>query len=229
MGRGLAKFVIAAFVLVSALTACGGGGSSSGSGVAAKSPDEIVAATQNAVANASSVHVAGSIISGGVPLKLDLRLASGQGAAGEIAQNGASFRIIAINDSVYIKGSPGFWRRFGGAVASRLLDGKWLKAPLSGQFGSFAPLTDMQIFFSRLLSGHGALVKGATKSVNGQQAIGLTDTTKGGTLYVATSGKPYPVELTKQGAEGGKITFDRFNEPISLTAPSNVLDVSHLG
>ena len=58
--------------------------------------------------------------------------------------------------------------------------------------------------------------------------VGLTDQTQGGTLYVATSGKPYPVKLAKGGAGGGTLTFDRWNQPVSITPPANAIDLAQL-
>jgi hypothetical protein len=82
---------------------------------------------------------------------------------------------------------------------------------------------------AHLLLSHGTLSKGATTTVEGQQAVALTDKTQGGTLYVATTGKPYPVEIKHGGSSGGKIVFDRFNQPVTLTPPANAIDLSKLG
>ena len=87
---------------------------------------------------------------------------------------------------------------------------------------------DVQKLFNQLLSSHGKLAKGKTTTIHGQQAIAVSDTTNGGTLYVATTGKPYPLEISKTGSSGGQITFDHFNQPVSLTPPANAIDISQL-
>ena len=48
--------------------------------------------------------------------------------------------------------------------AAQLFNGKWLKAPASGQFASLAALTNLNELFNKLLSSHGTLTKGATTS-----------------------------------------------------------------
>jgi hypothetical protein len=58
--------------------------------------------------------------------------------------------------------------------------------------------------------------------------VAVIDTTKGGTLYVATTGPPYPVQVSKKGSDGGRIVFDRYNQSATLTAPVNAIDVSKL-
>ena len=116
----------------------------------------------------------------------------------------------------------------GALPAAQLLSGKWLKAPASGQLSSLATLTDVQKLFSQLLSSHGKLAKGKTTTVRGQQVVAVNDTTNGGTLYVATTGKPYPIEISKTGSSGGQLVFDHFNQPVTLTAPAGAIDISKL-
>ena len=221
-----AASAVFAMVLATAIAACGGG--STDNGVASKSPDAIVSAATSAVAGVSSVHVSGSITSGGVPITLDLNLVSGKGGQGSMAENGLSFQIVTLGQEVYINASPAFWRHYAGNAAAQLLEGKWLKGPATGQFASLASLTNLQEFFNKLLSNHETLEKGATSTVNGQKVVAVNDTTNGGTLYVATAGKPYPVEIVKSGSPAAQIDFDRFNQSVSLTAPPNAIDVSQL-
>jgi hypothetical protein len=44
-------------------------------------------------------------------------------------------------------------------------------------------------------------------------------------LYVAATGKPYPVRVVRTGSEAGQLTFDRFNQPVDLSAPTNTVDL----
>jgi hypothetical protein len=211
-----------------ALAGCGGGGSSSNS-VASKSAQDILKQSQQAADAATSVHVSGKLSSSGTPIKLDLNLVAGKGARGEISQNGISFKLILVGNTAYISGSPSFYRSLGGSAAAQLFDGKWLKASAtSGDFASFGQLGDMRKLIDSTLSGHTSVKKGATSSVGAQQAIAITDTAKGGTLYVATTGQPYPLQISKTGSESGTITFDNWNKAISIAAPANAVDLSEL-
>jgi hypothetical protein len=225
------SFLLAAVAAV-AISACGGSSSSSSSstnGVASKSPQDILAAATSAINGVSTVHVSGSVTSGGSPIKLNLDLVSGKGARGQMSQNGMSFRLVTDGKSVYINAGTQFWRQIGGNAAAQLLQGKWLKAPAnSGDFASLASLTNLHKLLSALLTNHGQLAKGATSTVNGQKVVAINDTSNHGTLYVATTGKAYPVQVSKSGTNGGSITFDRFNESVSVTPPSNAIDISSL-
>ena len=223
----LASAIVSALMLL-AVAACGSSGSGSSNGIASKSPDQIVAAATNAVSNVSSVHVAGAVPNANQPITLDLSLVNGKGGKGSMSESGLSFQIVALGQEVYINGSSSFWTKFGGAPAAQLLSGKWLKAPATGQLASLATLTNGHKLFGQLLSSHGKLEKGKATTIQGQPAIPITDATNGGTLYVATTGKPYPIEIVKSGSGGGHIVFDRFNQPVSLTAPAKAIDISQL-
>ncbi len=84
---------------------------------------------------------------------------------------------------------------------------------------------------SLLLRGAGPLTKGATTTIGGQQAIELkeTGTPYTGSIYIATAGKPYPILIVKHGQETGQTTFSGWNQPITLSAPANAIELSKLG
>jgi hypothetical protein len=227
--RSLAVVPLLVLLALAALVTGCGGSSSSGNGVADKSPAEILTATKTATDGAASVHVAGSIVSGASPITLDMQLLAGKGGRGQLSENGLTFELIQVGGTVYIKGSPAFYKHIGGAAAAQLLQGKWLKAPSSdADFASLSQLTDLRELVDQTLANHGTLKKTGTTTVNGQKVVGITDTTKGGTLYIAATGKPYPIQISKTGSGGGKITFDRWNKSVTLAAPANAIDVAQL-
>ena len=228
--RSLASPALAA-LLVAALAGCGGSSSSSssGNGIADKSPAEILAATKVASDAATTVHVSGSIVSNGSPITLDMNLLAGKGGRGQLSESGLAFELIQVGQTVYIKGSAAFYKHIGGTAAAQLLEGKWLKAPASdADFASLSQLTDLRQLVDQTLANHGTLTKAGTSTVAGQKVVGVTDKTKGGTLYIAATGQPYPVEISKAGSGGGKINFDRWNKTVTLAAPANAIDVTQL-
>jgi hypothetical protein len=202
---------------------------SSGNGVASKTPARIVALAKAAAAGAASVHVAGSIVSQGKPISLNMELLARQGGKGRIALDGLSFRLIDVDRAVYVKGSTAFYSRFAGSTAARVLRGKWLKGSAkTGALASLASLADLRKLLDGTLAGHGALSRGASASIDGQKAVGVTDAAGDGTLYVAATGTPYPLEIVKAGPSGGRIVFDRWNQPVSLAVPTNAINVEQL-
>jgi len=216
-------------VLALCVVAIAGCGGASSNGVASKSPDEIVAAAKSAASGAKTMHLAGTFVAERAPLSLDLHLVNGKGARGTITEHGLAFQLIETEGEVYIYGSQAFYEHFGGKAAAQLFKGKWLKAPTnSGEFSSLSSLTEMSALLETLLSSHGTLQHAGTTTINGQPAVGVSESAKGGTLYVASTGKPYPVAVVKGGSGGGRIDFDEWNAPVSLTPPANAIDISQL-
>jgi hypothetical protein len=216
--------IAAPLAAVALLAGCGSSGGAKSNGEAAKTGDQIIADAQAAALDATSVHVFGSA---GTALVVNLHLVSGKGGEGRMTANGLTFDIIRIGGFAYFKGDAAFWRQFGGAAAATLFKGRWLKEPAtSGRLASLTPLTDISKLFTAILSTHGTLAVGKETTIDGQPAIAIVDKTKGGTLYVATTGKPYPVALRKSGS--GAITFDEWDKPVTLDVPKGAVDISQL-
>jgi hypothetical protein len=222
--RSRAVIVAISAALAAVIAGCGG---ASNNGVAAKSPHAILAAATNAISGVKSVHVSGSVVNNGSPITLDLNLTAGKGGSGRMSENGLSFQVIVVNHAVYINGSDSFWRHFGGSAAAQLFHGKWLRGPTTGQLASVAALADLQALFNKLLSHQGTLTKGATSTVDGQKVVAVRDSS-GGTLYVATTGNPYPIEVSKSGSVGGRVIFDRYSQAVSASPPAKSIDITKL-
>lgn len=224
---------VLALVLTAVLLAgCGGGKkSSSSNSEASKSPTQVLADAKAAATKAKTVHVAGSIVSGGTPIKLDLSMVRGQGAKGSMSTNGLSFNLVRLGDTLYIQGTDEFYKHFAGAAVAQLLHGKWLKASATqGQLKSLAPLTNINALFSGISTHHGKLVNEGAKTYNGQKVVEIRDTSDNSKLYVAATGKAYPVAIVGgKKNESGTVTFGDWNAGVSLSAPKNALDLSQLG
>ena len=185
----LAMLLVALAALALALAGCGG--SSSGNGIESKSPQEILEATKAAASTATSVHIQGTIVTGGKPISLDMELLRGKGGKGTISQEGFTIQIVQTGGAVYINGSAAFYKHVSGSAAAALLQGKWLKAPAnSGELASLAELTNLGKLIDTALAGHGSVTKGGTTTVEGQKAVELKDATKGGALFVAATASP---------------------------------------
>jgi hypothetical protein len=201
------------------------GASGPSNGVASKPATQIVAAASRAIETAHSVHVVGSIVDNGIEVHLDLHLSRGHGGQGRVSENGLGFRLISTGRLLYIQGSSAFWAHFGGARAAKVFHGKWLKAPDAGQFGTLGHLATTRGLVAELLSRHGKLSRAGRTTVGGHPAVGLVDRTQGGTLFVSTTGPPYPLEIVKHGANGGYVRFTDFNQPVTITPPAKSISL----
>jgi hypothetical protein len=225
---------VAALVAAAAVAACGSssGGSSSTSsasnGVASKSPAQILASAVAAAQSAGSVHVAGTIHEQGT-LGLDLDLVTGKGAAGTISQGAPKFKLIVSGGDFYFQGNRAFWLKAAHSQAAvQLLLGKWIREPsAASQSASIAHLTSIKSLMDALVKSHGTLSKGATTTIAGQPAIALNDS-NGGRLYVATTGKPYPLKLIGKRTARGEVTFTQYGHTFTIVAPKHSINAAQL-
>jgi hypothetical protein len=213
------------------LAGCGGSGggkSASPNGEASKPAVQVLADATKAATNASSFHVSGHVSSGSTPISLDLTIAKGKGAKGSMSASGASFDLVEAGNTLYVKGSDAFYKQFGGAAAAQLLHGKWIKgSATTGRLASLGMLTNTQALFQQVTKNHGRLVNKGETTYAGQKVVEIKKASNGDTLYVAATGTAYPVALVGgKGNEGSTVTFDRWNESVSISAPSNALDIS---
>ena len=197
---------------------------------AATMPNQWVTRATAAARSAHSVHVvAAGIPSGSSTISFDLHIVSGHGGYGTIGVGKQRIDLIRSGKSAYFRADAAFWRRYGGAAAARLFAGRWVKLPISNKdFASFIELTNISQFFTGILSSHGKLARGGTKTIDGRPAVGIVDKSKsGGTLWIASTGKPFPLELLPPTGPG-VVRFEAWNTPMHVPAPKNPIDLSKL-
>jgi hypothetical protein len=227
LARGRAVLLGAIFALLVAQVSAGCG--SSDNGVASKSAPQILAAARSAAQKASSVHVLASTkITHGGSLSLDASLSKDQAHA-HSSFLGLSFEVIRKGNTLYLKGNPLFNARLEATMGIKVPSGVWLKGS-DGRLAQIGSFTDISKELPLILSGSGKVTKGQKTEINGQPAIILKETRKlyTGTLYVATTGEPYPLKLSKTGRETGQTTFTGWNDPVTVTAPANAVELSGL-
>jgi len=226
MLAAMARRLMVATLMVLAVAGCGGGSSSNGE--AGKTAEQVVADAQSAATNASLVHVTGQGTANGAPLKIDLWIGDAKGK-GHLEESGLGFDVVRLGDVIYIKGSAAFLTKFAGAGAAALLHDKWLKgSATTGQLASLASLTDKKQFFKGVLSQHGKIENKGENDYKGQKAVEIRDTTQGGSLFVAATGKPYPIAL-KGGTQQGDIRFSEWDGSETIEAPKDAVDLASLG
>jgi len=225
--RRLTLLCAAAVLLAAAQVAAA---SAETSPLAGKTGGAILTATQRAAVSAQSVHVHGSLTSGGDSIRVDLHLIAGKGGAGRLTLNGGTVEIVRIGGTVYFRAGAQFWKQNGDADVARLLGGKWVKAPATTSgFDSLTSLTDIRKFFNGLLGSHGKLETGDERHLGAVSVIAVNDLDEGGTLFVAAYGPAYPMKIQGAKDSPGAITFSAWNEPYPIQAPPNPIDFAGLG
>ncbi len=229
-----------------ALTGCGGDSTSAASstpatattaaadnGVGALTATEILKKAADAAAKADSVTLKGEITQGGETVGLNLAVAR-DAADGTITIKGVDVQLRLVGDTIFMKAQKEFWAALGsqGDAVSSLVADKWFSVPLDSNkdasglsmFGQFA---DKDGLFQSLLTPTGAVTVKGTSEVNGQPVVLLSS--KKGTLAVATTGEPYPIQLKGSGTDGtGTIDFINWNGPVNAVKPADVVDLDAL-
>jgi hypothetical protein len=222
------RLTLAACLAGFAVLAAGAGSSvaAAPNGIDAKTPTQILAAAKTAADNASTVHVDGTVHDTGGLISLNLRLVNSKVCVGRISTNGAGVSLVRVGDRLYLKADAEFLQQNGGSAAVGILAGRWFTVSTTVRdFKSLAPLTDLDLLVKTILGSHAKLELGAPTRIGGQPAIALVDSTDGGTLYIAASGEPYPLEL--KGPKGqGAIRFEGWNAAVTVSPPRNSLDFS---
>jgi ABC-type cobalamin/Fe3+-siderophores transport system ATPase subunit len=212
-------------VFTAVLAGCG----SSDNGVAAKSASEILTASKTAASNANSVQIIGKNGAGRASLALNMYLANNS-AHGQIDLFGLSFEVIRTGDTLYVKGNPTFANRLSTTTGLHIPPNTWLKGSThNGALAQLGGLTEPHNELARILSTLDPPQKGARVRINGQPTIELKQTKPDtSTLYIATTGQPYPLQIIKHGQETGKTTFTNWNQHITITPPPNPIDITQL-
>lgn len=199
-------------------------------GVAALEPDAIVDKAVAALGSAKSFSLKGNINTEGQKFGLDLK-ASGDDLLGTLTLNGAKVELLRVAGEAYIRPDEELWKQYGGkagATMSQLMGDRWAKlSAKNSDFEDFFKIADP----AELLKPDGKLSKGDTKTINGVPAIGIAESgSDGGTLYVATTGEPYPLQLAGPAGEG-ELNFGDYGatfDEIKAPAAEDVIDLDKL-
>ncbi|MER7536159.1 hypothetical protein ABTX77_15435 [Streptomyces sp. NPDC097704] len=105
------------------------------------------------------------------------------------------------------------------------MKGRWVKSPVSDPDSKdMLALCDLKKLLGDFDPGASGIVKGAETTVDGQEALTLTESDGDGessTVYVATEGTPYLLKIvTKGGDEPGTITFSKYGKPVEAKVPA---------
>jgi hypothetical protein len=188
-------------------------------GISDQTADDILANAKSALQGAGAVRIKGTSGRGAERLDIDMRYA-GASAQGTISVAGQPIEMRRIGQTVYVKGSREFWTGRVPTAATELPTGTWLKSPVTGsRLAELSSLTDLSEAADGILEPDGAVTKGERKTVAGK-------------LYVAMTGKPYPLLIVPTDPkDSGQIAFSEFGTRVTVSPPPAelVIDVSKLG
>jgi len=211
---------------------------------------------QQAIASLSSVksvHLKGEGSEGADTFSIDMQFANGKGATGSIGISGATMKIVAVGDSTYIQADPKAFSALSGgqipADALQMIAGKWLKfsaadaASSDNPLGGFgADFSDLKSFAQQFAPTGSISLEPGTKTINGKTAVGIIDAGDSNEdqsiLYVEKDGDHLPLQIVpgpkasagtgSSGPSTGTINFTDYNKPVTITEPTDAIDISQL-
>ncbi|WP_412076821.1 hypothetical protein ACLF6K_16850 [Streptomyces xanthophaeus] len=199
-------------------TGCGGKDPDEGTnGVGKLSADKIEEKARTAATEADSVHLSGTLVSGGKTFTLDMRLKS-DGGSGEVKSQEDTFQLLRVGEQLYLKASAAFW---GQSESAGKLGDKYVKVPEGDpSYKQFRGFTDMDVLLDGLLGLDGKLTKGAAYTKVGHtRAVQVTaDAGKGGKLSVSLEGTPYPLLMERAGG-AGRVELAEWGQSFQLAPP----------
>jgi hypothetical protein len=216
--------VLAMIAAGATCAACGGGG---GNGIGSKSPTAVL---QTAVANlraATSVTIVGDITQGSQSTAINGIFYSDGNFDGTVTIGGQLVKLIKIGGTDYINGPAPFWQSnsASASLATRLAN-RWISLPDSQ--GGIANSLSIDAMATSISQNQGTLKAGTTGTIDGQAAYSITSS-KGGTLWVDSTGTAYPIELIgASGGNSGNLTFSAWNASSTPSAPTGAVPASDI-
>ena len=190
-----------------------------GNGIVALGADEILQRARAALTAAKSFRVEGTMVKDDETSELDFRI-NGPDFAGTMSMGPLKVELLAVGGGKYMRANEQFFvSTMGeqqGRTVGKALSTRWI----SGSDGdpSFTSLFTMGTV-DEILSVSGTAAKGEEKVVDGVPAIGLTDSGEPGTtLYIATTGEPYPLRMT--GPNGVGLVYSGIGAVTDIQPPA---------
>jgi hypothetical protein len=179
-----------------------------------------------ALRSAGSVHLKGSGLLDGAPVKINLRF-DGSSAAGTVVTGGVRIAITRIGDEFYLKADQAALKQLGASSDARRVGAdRWLK--LGRQQVTTLDGLSLAKLAGQLTANDSPLERDvAQATIDGKQVVVLSRK-DGAKLYVANTGIAYPLRGQTTGRDAGRLEFTEYGAHFHITAPDHALDVGKL-
>jgi hypothetical protein len=201
------------------LTACGS------SPLEGKNGTEVADLAADALEEAGSVRLSGSMTQDGQKTEIDMHL-QGDDATGTITVQGTEIELISVDGDVYLKATEELLASFG-APAEQTADfeGRWIMVPAEDA----ADFTDFTLdsFIEQLRDPDDKIEDKTRSEEKDGDSVVVVEQEDGSTLTVADDDPPYPLELSG-GDDEGTITFSNHGDEEDISAPDDVITEEEL-
>lgn len=175
-----------------------------------------------------------ALAAGGIRLRtraagseVDVRYSPGR-AADVVGSGSGRAEVRRVGDAVFVKATPAFWRRTAVAGSAARIGSSWMRVTRDDErAGGMLFGTDLEQYLGRLLDPGRWDRWGERKTVRGVAAVAVVDDQRPGTvLYVAATGKPYPLLLAAR--DDSSWEFLELGTPAKTGVPAGAIDGDRL-
>jgi hypothetical protein len=224
--RRLSKGVILGSTALAAalvLSSC----AAAANGVATKSGPAIVNAAGAALISARTFEIQATSGGSGSPASVTFKIEGKNLGEGSFVTSSVSFQAEELHGIDYFR-SQTLWNQVGGPTLQGALGNRWVfisagSATATELTAVFGTLTSPPTMAKQLTKDAQTSVRGKVGNIDGEPVISVTEP-KAGTIYVATTGKPYPLRW-EQGTVG-RVVFSNFGVHFSIKAPKGAVNLA---
>jgi hypothetical protein len=191
-------------------------------GVEDLSPRQILKRANKAAMSARSSHIIGTSPQASLDLVVTKDSSDGNRTAGD-----TTLRTRVVDGVIYIKADEAYWTEAFNAKKAEKIGSKWVAGELSNpKLASFKQTSTMGPLVRQFLQLDEGAQVGEVGVAQAQPAVPITATV--GTLWVATTGKPYPLLLTGSAEQGdeSEVQFTEWDKKVVITAPPKKQTIS---
>jgi hypothetical protein len=208
--------------------------------VAALAPGEILSRAQAALLQVQAVRIKATGGPNGGAFSADVRVQAHTGGVGTLTVPGGAggrtftVQVITLGSTAYVKGDAAAWQTILGRTPTVPdIDQKWVKAGSDNiklktltSFGDLAPIA------TGILALDTNVTRGGTSMIDGTPVVSVTGAgPTDATIYVATTGPPYPLRIAQAGGAAGQLDLAEFGQPVDVSAPpaADTIEASQVG
>lgn len=184
----------------------------------------LLAQVRRAAFSARTVRLRGSISGPRGPIQVDVGIVADKGGTGRVTAHGNPLQLTVVGSRAYVRAPAAAYAALAPSAAARLA-GRWvLLSDRSAATEALRRVSSLAAVLDAALTEHGELYSAGETAVDGRRAIRLRDA-RGGSLYVAAVGTPYPLAIEPAHSDGTRLELTDWNQPVRLTAPRSSLDL----
>lgn len=191
-------------------------------GVENLGPKQIFARARQAALQARSVTMDGKSPAASLNLVVTKDASDGTRSAGD-----TTLQTRVVEGVIYVKADAAYWTKAFNAKKAKKIGNKWVAGDLTNpKLQSFRQTSTIKPLMRQFLVLKGDGEVGAVGVAAGQPAVPVTSPV--GTTWVATTGKPYVLEITSapETGEDATVDFTDWNKRVVIKAPPKKQTIS---